>query len=84
MVSVEDVNVVHLESFKRLINAFMKMLSIEELCGINVGVRCGFDLGRNNNVLARNLEILQNFAKLDFAPPRIIALGSIKKVDSIL
>ena len=83
-VGIENIHVVHLESLKTAIEAFLDVFAGDEVVGVEILDGCAADLGGHDDLLSRHVEALQDLAKLGLSLSVVVCLGSVEVVDSIL
>lgn len=81
--SVDDVDVVHLQSFERLLDALANMFAISGFGGVEVRIRSSVNFGGDHDLLSRNLELFKDSAEDDFGFSECVDLGSVEMVDAV-
>ena len=83
-VGVEDVHVPQLQPLQALVDALMDVLAVGGCRRVQAPVAACLDLRRDDHVLSRYLQILQNFSQLYLRVAVCVDLSGVDVVDAVL
>ena len=81
---VDDIDILHLQSFERALEALSDMFAIDEHVGVDIRIGGDSDLGRDDDFLSGNVQIFEDVSELCLCFAEVVDLCCVEVVDAVL